>query len=288
MGFSLNAQNYFSNNPQWRQSSSCRWWGDCIEDQEFVYYINGDSIVNNILYKKLYKRGQLDQYWMGPPPYENCDDHYTFNSFHTLLRQDGLKIYIKESGAGDTLLYDFNLNIGDTLPKTWNQHQDSIIVTSIDSILVGNSFRKVFHFEGFEPDFLIEGIGYYGGLLEPFPQDLECSYLLNCYTLSDTTYFPEFGAYCDLTVDIPKNIVTEISSFYPNPCSNLLTVEFKSYTEIDNVVAFNINGLRTGLNTVSSNQRRILLDVKKLKKGIYVIQINFENHTYQRLKIIKI
>ena len=92
----LSAQtpDYFSDNPKWRQRSSCAIPYPCIEDQEFVYYLNGDSIVDNFTYKKVYKRGELTRYPLAEPP-SPCFGSWTFDQFHTLLRQDEKRIYIR-------------------------------------------------------------------------------------------------------------------------------------------------------------------------------------------------
>lgn len=285
--FSLNAQDYFSNNPQWRQDSGCRWWGDCVESQEFVYYINGDSTVNDISYKKVYKHGELSQYWFGPPPNQGCDDFFTFDNFHTLVRQEESKIYIKNYSEPDTLLYDFALDIGDTLPITYIQNGNSYIISEVDSLQIGDSYRKVFYFVNNASDFLIEGVGHYGGFLEPMGVVLECGYFLNCYALNDTTYFPEFGSPCDLTVDIIKNQENEIINVFPNPTSEFLIIEYNSIINIDNVVAYDINGSMTKLKPSIENQNILKLDMTGLRNGLYVIQINCTNRSSKRLKIIK-
>ena len=43
---------YFANNPQWRVDAMCAVPAPCIENDEYVYYINGDSTIGNHIYKK--------------------------------------------------------------------------------------------------------------------------------------------------------------------------------------------------------------------------------------------
>ncbi len=263
----LNAQDYFSNNPQWRQHSTCN-FGGCLDIEEYVYYLNGDSIVNNLTYKKIFKRGELHQSPLWPPPSYNCDDNYTFNNFRALIRQEGLKIYIKEYEDSDTLLYDFNLNIGDTLPKTWNQSHDDYIISSIDSILVGNSIRKVFYFETMGDYVLIEGIGHSDGLLEPFPPILECGHNLYCFALNDTTYFPEYGAPCDLTVDIIENPYIETISLSPNPTDDHIVINSSNYTEILEIVFYT----QTGQKALTIKAPNSTIDISNLKPGYTLLR----------------
>ncbi|HAH59874.1 MAG: hypothetical protein PHW35_05505 [Lentimicrobiaceae bacterium] len=89
----------------------------------------------------------------------------------------------------DALLCDFDLDIGDTLHSTLiYMPYDDFIVANIDGILVGDSYRKIFHFQAdynnYPEEVLIEGIGFGGG--------------------NDTTYYPEYGVPCELNVSVTQ------------------------------------------------------------------------------------
>ena len=160
--FNILAQlpNYFDNNPQWRQEFVFGGFYPCIEYDNYVYYLNGDSTIGNLTYKKVFKRGEVKREWFAPPPPVWCEEGpFLYDYFQTLMRQDSLRIYLYESGV-EFLLYDFDLAIGDTLPTTYNVWMDDIVVTGVDSILVGDSYRKVFtHSEvGPAANVLIEGM----------------------------------------------------------------------------------------------------------------------------------
>ena len=164
LAFSSKAQvnDYFTDNPVWRIE---QYWGGampCLEIHNYVYYLNGDSVVNGYTYKKVFLRGENEYHWMDPPPAGSCTGSYFYNYFHTLIRQDSLKVYIHEDNY-DHLLYDFDLSVGDTLPETYNVYEDDIVVTGIDSILVKASYRKIFTlvFPNMVTALeLIEGIGF--------------------------------------------------------------------------------------------------------------------------------
>jgi hypothetical protein len=60
------------------------------------------------------------------------------------LKEDSLnnKTYFVFPGfSNDSLFYDYNLNIGDTL-KGYMNGGCNIIISSIDSVIVGSEFRK--------------------------------------------------------------------------------------------------------------------------------------------------
>ena len=81
-------------------------------------FINGDKIIGTHTYHKIYTTGQHTN-WC--PSYSG----YYYNACNCALRQDSLqkKVFQYSSTySKDTLLYDFNLNVGDTLPHTLNNN----------------------------------------------------------------------------------------------------------------------------------------------------------------------
>ncbi len=288
ISISAQAVDYFSNNPEWRQSSGQDNGEKCVKHEEYVYYLNGDSIIGNITYRKLFKHGTAEyQWWDMPPTPEYCQGSWTFDQFHTLLRQEELKIYIHPSGEPEELLYNFELEIGDTLPVTWNQWDNNIVVTSIDSLLFGTNYRKVFNLTNQGSQQLIEGIGHERGFLEPFSEMLDFASSLNCFALNDTVYYPEIGAPCDLTVELPENMISEDVIFYPNPVSDLLNIELIKSCDIKQITAIDINGKTTILGFVKTKQNKLMVDMSNLTKGLYVIQIDTKDLITHRLKVIK-
>ena len=101
---SAQTPDYFTDNPKWRLSSQCAIPYPCIENQEYVYYVNGDSTIEGLTYKKIYKRGTLQQTPMGEVDPGTCNLSMTFNQFHALLRQEEKKIFIyDEAGFGHSI-----------------------------------------------------------------------------------------------------------------------------------------------------------------------------------------
>jgi len=290
LAYNLMAQipDYFENNPQWRQSSSCADGLPCVEKQDYVYYINGDSAIDGITYKKVFKHGVLSHQWFDSPPVpEYCETSDTFNIYHCLLRQDAYKIFIRQWGDPETLLYDFDLNVGDTLPITWNQWNDDIVVVSIDSISVGDSYRKIFNLSDQSSPQLIEGIGHEGGFLEPFPPILECGHFLLCYALNDTTYYPNYDDPCDLTVSIKPPAKSSSLKAFPNPAKNNATIEFDKPDIIERAIAINITGQIFELDLKQENENSIIVDLSELSRGLYMIQLNTETKSTLKLKVLK-
>lgn len=168
---------------------------------QYQYTFDGDSIVNSISYSKVYSSG-----------ISNC---LSFG-FCGLLRDDTLnqKVYfIQPDSSSEKLLYDFSLNVGDTVPDLFNYTGVSVIVDSIDTINYGGIARRRFRYAlnmGPHNDpYIIEGIGNVSGLLVPL-ESPTISYYLICFSIGGQYIFPDSTGTCILI-----NKTNQIGSF-PN------------------------------------------------------------------------
>jgi len=106
---------YFDNNPEWRVDHSI--FGDCIDESRRVYYIRNYRFFT-------------------PFNASSCGDPIYTEEFVDLIRQDEKKVYLLFENS-DTLLYDFSLEVGDTIPDTFhfiNSLDFPVTVESIDSL----------------------------------------------------------------------------------------------------------------------------------------------------------
>lgn len=268
---------YFASDPAWRLTSACQAGLPCIENTGYVYYIKGDSTIGNLTYQKLFKRGKSEFTWNASPPIPpSCTGSHVFNHFEALIRQDKRKVYVRDNQGTDTLLYDFDLQIGDSLPVTWNNQniKGSIIVSGIDSILAGTDYRRIFQLSGNSSSTLVEGIGHNNGLLEPFPPILECGYNLECFALGDTVYFPNKGTPCDFTVSIPPAPPGSAGlHVFPNPARDHFTVQLSEAVKDPQVFAFDAIGRQTLLQASNIGRAELQMQIADLAKGIFLIRI---------------
>src|ERR1051326_2111949 len=140
-------------------------------------WLTGDTIIGSTTYKKIQE-------------YTFCqNDGSTTLGYAGAYRQDTAqkKILLRlPSAISDTILYDFNLLVGNAIPQNWYiSASPQSIISSIDSILIGTNYRKRFNFimSGHMPDTvqsLIEGIGSTTGLLLPLAANVEYSTSLYC------------------------------------------------------------------------------------------------------------
>ncbi|MGZ3865104.1 MAG: T9SS type A sorting domain-containing protein [Bacteroidia bacterium] len=254
---------------------------------------SGDTVIGSNTYHKLVRGG----YYYQIHPGGSCDPNivgvqpYTYKG---ALRQDTAqrKVYFFAAGyPTESLLCDFMLNVGDTV-RTWNtiNHPNSV-VTAIDSILIGNQYRKRWWVQmGFCSNWntqIIEGIGSAYGLLDQ--RTLvggACTTYgkLYCFSQNDQTLYPYYSpsAGCTKVIGINTYFSPENLSVYPNPTGDHFFVDANTIEKL-NIDLFDINGKHV-LNKIVNNKSTI--DVKNLENGIYIMTIKSAGITINKKLVI--
>lgn len=269
---------YLDNNPVWQVKSMCSAPAPCIQEEDYNYYVQGDTILSGITYRKIFRKGMGIYSWFAPfPPAPGCTGTYSYintTSDH-FIRSSGLQMYIRTtSDTAEYLLYDFDLQVGDSLPVAYTNYETGILVTAIDSFATPYGFRKRFSLSGNTwSQELLEGIGHSKGLLEPMNVPLECGFELTCFSLNDTAYYPVTGPTCELALTIPE--IPDATSqiyYYPNPSNGIITfnpmADFKNATFIVYDVQQRIILEQSG---ISGN--KFEFKNEKLDDGIYLFKI---------------
>lgn len=287
---------YFANDPQWRQMSECgNSMHPCLKTENFIYYVNGDTIIDSVTYVKIYKRGDFEEWEdVNPSPISNCPTSYsTFNSLETFMRQDGRKIFWKgESGISpESLLYDFGLNKGDTINF---RHADGII-SSVDSLIIGSDYRRIiyFHLDGrIDSSWIVEGIGNKNGFMEPF-DPLECIYIFYCFRLNDTVAYSAdstniYTYNCNFNVSlIEAETINIVGSVSPNPTVGIFEVEVNQPIHLANVSIFNIVGKKFKPTVEEIDAKHFRLDISTFPTGIYYVNIEDTDSSNLVFKVLK-
>ena len=88
------------------------------------------------------------------------------------------------------------------------------------------------------------------------------------------------------TSPVEEYIVNKDNEFtvYPNPTSNIVTIEFDNNNTEYAIEIFDMSG-RLVLQKISSDYQNYI-DVNKLKNGLYIVKIIYENYSYQNKLII--
>lgn len=261
---------------------------------EHIHYtVSGDTLINSTLYKKLFKTDY------NPLCFQNFTGPYFFGG----IRNDSneRKVYYYDvSTSEEWLLYDFTLNVGDTVPPTYNNvSYPELYVESIDSVLIGSDFRKRFIYsqETYQPIQVIEGIGAESGLLG-YMVFFESINYLRCFHQNDSLLWinPRADS-CNLETDtclaisVPERIPdNRLMLIYPNPASDHIYLHL--YPEIlrpsadIRIEIYNSFGEKLAENQVPKWQYMFSFNVTGLSNGLYIIVLKINQRTLSTKKFL--
>jgi len=254
--------------------------GMCVDifnfHSSFQYTIDTDTTINSVIYKKIYRSG-----------YTLCSPFYY--TYWGGLRQDTVskKVYFLRPGNVDTLIYNFNAQVGDTLKLAdcsgfyGSDVGYSFVVSVIDSVMVGNKYHKRFTDNSVSFSSMIEGVGSSSGLLEGnMPYSLEQTLNLICYNHNSDIY-PASSTSCPLLVaDVRNYSLKNIEvHLFPNPVIDLLII--KSAQMRERIMVRNFLG-ELVLETENSGNNMVI-DLGGLPSGIYSICLLGKNYRIVKL-----
>lgn len=229
-----------------------------------------DTLINGIIYKKIDKKGIRNNI--------------------TAIREKDKIIYLREDNK-DTILYDFNIRLGDTLNGRfygYSLNSRKVVVTSIDSLLVGSNYRKKYKLS--VPSFgafgeLVEGMGCRCGFIPIFIQ-LDLAGYLDCHSTNDKVIFGSgTNGKCDLLMsneDVSKRL--SHVQIYPNPIVDISSLKIPDGMLTDRVIIFDVLGKLVKTYEVTDNTPQILKN--DYSKGIYFVHILHQNHVIALSKFI--
>jgi hypothetical protein len=191
---------------EWRVNYQEVWEPYDFYNNLYRDFIEGDTIINSVEYFKVYQSGYS---YYGYIP---NGDIYTYEHvLHGFLREENNKWFTLFENQ-DTLLFDFNLNVNDTVISAYTySFADPIMVTAIDSVLIDGEYKKRMQLNGMGAEFIIEGIGATSGLFENM-FFFEWYSELVCYAKNGVSVWGTPTEECDLAVNINENQGDE------NPC----------------------------------------------------------------------
>jgi hypothetical protein len=234
--------------------------GDYLVNSYATYQIKfqGDTIINLKNYKKIW-RAYGDSIFF---PYGSIRE----DTAGKIFRIDGLD-------TAEYLLYDFNVQVGDTIFL----HDDfgsltTAIVDSIDTEFIANKNRKVIYtsfWNGNFTDYWIEGIGSMMGVLYPGNVVMDFGSQLLCYWkdsikllttdaginygcnftntgISDYSSVETIQVYPTITHDFIKIDVGNLD-FLEIKILNIMGIEMKSITLDHSLTTINLIGLPSGM-----------------------------------------
>jgi hypothetical protein len=230
------------------------------------YTMTGDTVINSISYNKVYYSTYSKQYNV---PVKMVKQGYCF-----AIRQDipNKKVYrtlVVNNSTIDTLLYDFDLNIGDKVPETYTNSYAAQTVEAIDSITFHGKQYKRFKLKysiGFGAA-LIEGVGNANGLIERCFGFFEGGPVLKDFCNSD---------HSDCSVPLALKIeeadhLDLLLNIYPNPFADETTLNFTTEQPKRKAILYNVLGKE--IQSFNCNSKQLVIQKGELKNGIYFLKI---------------
>jgi len=296
------AQNYVpfpSSNASWIDNEKY----PCSENH---YWLDGDTVVNGLTYHKLFFYS-INNYTTSNPC-THWSQSFITSGYRGALRNDSVNrlVYFLKSGRiSDTLLYDFNYSVGDTVhanykgvPDTTGTIGAQMLVVKIDSSLLGGIYRRRysilpadvnlrFRCNFYDTLRLIEGIGSNQSLLGDYDicDPLQGESILHCFKVNGQIIYniPQTNK-CQLITTINKTKRDlDIVIISPNPTKGIVNIE--SVNEIESVELYEFSGRL--LSSHTSFNKTIILNLSNYQSGIYLVNLQLKNGEMFTKKVIK-
>lgn len=286
IAFLLEAQNYIplptDTGTVWRSIQT-----DINYCSETQYQIVGDTIINSTTFQKI----MITSVQRNPGSICRGVISISPDTTNVYLRNDSLnrKVYLRTLNLNkDTLLYDFDLAIGDTLQPTYiTRSYDTIVIDTIRIDTIAGQQRRVFvtslsrncqtNFE------FIEGIGSNKGLLQPFTCFISPAYYLNCMSINGKTIYPDSTTSCDLITSLEDIGTKKVIQLLPNPTTGVFNIPENE--NLNFIQLYNIQGqMVTSVRPQSNAPTNLHIEGAH---GMYFVQLQFKDGTIESRKIIK-
>ncbi len=261
------------------------------------YEMKGDTLLNAQTYHKLYVSGGSFYYISYPvvpnPGVVGASFFYSCN-YTGAIRQDSLnkKVYFIDANmTSDTLLYDFNLALGDTVRSWYMRYtpQWLLIVSGIDSILINGNYHK--RFTLYEPNLgqtsLIEGVGWADDLLGAVISGDHASHVA-CFNGTHIDNWLAFNNECAVPLScamftsIDKQNQDKSFTLFPNPFSDQLKCTI-SNTEQSEISIYDIASRK-----IIQQQfvHAVSLNTTQLAKGLYLYEVKSKEGWCRKGKVV--
>ncbi|MES2760823.1 MAG: T9SS type A sorting domain-containing protein [Bacteroidota bacterium] len=259
--------------------------GDAIQRRHIVYYFDNDTLINNVVYKKLYNRLYDTIYWV--PPFIQ-DSH----GYSAAFRQDSANIYfVLKDSVTESIYYNHNMAIGDTLKYYYSPALFPETVVSIDSVPFGSvGYRKKYNLS-YSHTFY-EGIGNLFGLFHDFSLMTHGGWYLFCFKQNNISYqlqsFPS-SQIPDCNSSIVNNILATEKGYnieiFPNPTNGIFTIANSQNMGSINYTIFSING-KVIQQKNKALTKNVEVDITSESPGIYFLKIE-NDYRVKTVKLIK-
>lgn len=282
--FASSQQNhYFLDNARWVYQTE-----KSYEPGQINFYLGleentilGDTILNGVAYKKLYKRFKHINTVMPPFPNQGSTTTSYENKGPMFIRYEasGNKVYFKESAdAAEVVIYDFNIGLGDTIALTSEYFSDNT-VKRMDTISLLGFDQTFFVLDTlYTPvrNGIISGLGSFNGLtyFQARFEALSGGILMTdlvCFEYNNNTFRSLWAEQNQLTcpslsefISISKDVAIEPITIVPNPNNGTFHIQIPE-THIGSLCTiFNANGQKVNSIILQEKLTTFYLNTKGL------------------------
>jgi hypothetical protein len=254
---------------------------------ESLYYPGPVIAAFGNIYRELWVSGFQSDFFLpvGPMTYSSYN-HYTGYA----LRDDSAQhtVYFYDV-AQEQVFLDFNFQIGDTLSSHGIPWVFPFAITSIDSVLIGGSYRKRYNFQSLigvpaADTSIIEGIGSTSGLFwEPW-NFFERGGHLDCFSLFNNQLYPVFNSTpCGIMAVDEISKSNNLFEVFPNPFNDKLNFTFKS-EGVNEIILYDLASRKLLRQEFS---KTLSLNTEQLAKGLYLYEVRNKDGSNKKGKIVK-
>ncbi len=263
-------------------------WPPWQPSDDYQYVLRGDTVVNDVSYKKVYYRELTDE---GSSLIE-------YESFLGLMRDDTMnrKVFLINYSLGvlwdcpvneEFLLYDFGVSIGDTINTCMVEAFGGAKIYSIEYEFMYGIERKIFTVEADNP--FIEGIGNGYGVFEwgqsvkeKAGQERGAGTSLGYYCLGTDE---ECGCQWVGIEEREKPVKLKVS---PNPANEIVNFEFGNIQNFQQAQlrCYDVFGNLLHSEAVVQGQKEVVLDISSWPSGMYVAVVYSNGGVVERSKFV--
>lgn len=236
------------------------------------YTIKGDTLFNSYRYKRLFV-SQDSAY----------NPSIAFN-VRFLREENGRWFYVDRFSLKEEMLYDFNLQKGDSMYST--QYGTWLRVIDVDSVLINGKFHKRLRIDKSDvsPDDWIEGLGSVQGLFYELWSSFDAGSTLLCFhSNGELIYFNPMYNSCGYSTGIDySKIAAPLIVKTIDSSQGGFEIQCRDY--IDELTVTDIRGVIVSQLHPSGNSATV--SSKSFPKGVYVLRVKTEKGVLTR-KIVR-
>lgn len=234
--------------------------------------LGGDTIIGSLSYKKIVQSN------------DSTMNFINNSTYYSAVREDSKKWYfIRQGDVQEYLLYDYNLDLNDTIhiSNPYIGSEIDFTISQIDSIELLGVFHKRFKIVGLEQafgwsEYWIEGIGSTSGLFYSGTQTIDFGYYLVCFHKDeDLIYMNSNESSCyikDLGLTKNTDKIKSIEVF-PNPATDQLTIQNEDFTNQELIFkVYSLLGEVILLNEIIEGKIK-QIDISNLDSGLYFYEV---------------